>query len=189
LTMRSFAEEKRLGTLETLMSAPVSSLGLVLGKWSASLLFFSVIVLLSFCYPLLLIYAYPNQADSLGLRLIEQWLGGAVFILGFGCSFTAVGIWASVISHNQMVAGMLTFTLLTLYLSAMTFSFGETIENHTLDDLGDLINVCLGSINQGLNKAQNFAVGIIDLATLLHQLAITSFFLWITIIQVERLKH
>ena len=50
LTMRSFAEERRLGTLETMMSAPVGSVSLVFGKWSASYLFF--LLILFYLFPL-----------------------------------------------------------------------------------------------------------------------------------------
>jgi ABC-2 type transport system permease protein len=189
LTMRAFAEERRLGTMETLMSAPVGCFALVFGKWTASLVFFCIIACLCLCFPLLLWFGFPDQGQSLGFHMPEQWIGGGIFLFGFGCSFTAVGIFASSLTNNQMVAGMLTFTLLTLYLSTMAFSFGESVEYEHLNTLGDFIRICLGSLNQGLNKAQHFAVGILDLSTLIHQAIITFFFLWITSLQIERLKH
>ncbi len=189
LTMRSFAEERRLGTLETLMSAPVGCFAMVLGKWSASFVFFCLIALLSLCFPLLLWYGFPQQGESLGFTLWEQWIGGSIFLIGFGSSFTAVGIFASSLTKNQMVAGMLTFTLLTLYLATMAFSFGESIGNNNQVSFQNFLGICLGSLNQGLTKVQHFAVGVIDLATLLHQGIITLFFLWITTLQIERLKH
>jgi len=189
LTMKSFAEERRLGTLETLMSAPVGCFGLVIGKWTASLCFFCIISVLALCFPLLLWYAFPDQGQSLGFHLSEQWVGGFVFLLGFGCSFTAIGIFASSLTNNQMVAGMLTFTLITLYLSTMAFSFGENTDFQNPTNFNEFLSTCLGSLNQGLNKAQHFAVGIIDISTLLHQGIICIFFLWITSLQIERLKH
>jgi len=189
LTMRSFAEERRLGTLETLMSAPVSPLGLVLGKWTAALVFFLIICALALCFPLLLWYGFPGQALSLGFNEIEHWIGGCAFLAIFGASFSAVGIFASCITRNQMVAGMLTFTLLTLYLAVMAFTFGEDQKNSSPSELNEFIQVCLGSLNQGLNKAQHFAVGIIDLSTLLHQAVLTFLFLGLSALQVERIKH
>ena len=189
LTMRSFSEERRLGTLETLMSAPVGSFGLVVGKWMASLLFFLVISLLALCFPLLLWYAFPSQGISLGFHELEHWLGGFIFLGTFGASFTAVGIFASSLTKNQMVAGMLTFTLLTLYLAVMAFSYGEYRNDSLPVGIDEIWNVCLGSLNQGLNKAQHFAVGIIDWSTLLHQGVLAFFFLSLATIKIERLKH
>ena len=88
-----------------------------------------------------------------------------------------------------MVAGMLTFTLLTLYLAVMAFTFGEHQNISSPSDLNQFLQVGLGSLNQGLNKAQHFAVGIIDLSTLLHQAVLTFLFLGLSALQVERLKH
>jgi ABC-2 type transport system permease protein len=189
LTMRSFAEERRLGTLETLMSAPIGPFGLVLGKWMASLIFFLLICALALCFPILLWYGFPEQALSLGFNVLEHWIGGCTFLTIFGSSFTAVGIFASCLTKNQMVAGMLTFTLLTLYLAVMAFTFGEHQTNSSPSELNHFIEICLGSLNQGLNKAQHFAVGIIDLSTLLHQALLTFLFLGLAALQVERLKH
>lgn len=189
LTMRSFAEERRLGTLETMMSAPVGAMGLVLGKWTAAFCFFSLICLLALCFPLVLWLGFPEQARSLGFTIVEHWVGGCVFLLGFGASFNAVGIFASSLTKSQMVAGMLTFTLLTLYLAAMAFSFGEYGNHSEGLSLEGFFQVCLGSINQGLNKAQHFAVGVIDLSTLLHQGVIAFLFLALATLQIERLKH
>jgi len=189
LTMRSFSEERRLGTLETLMSAPVGSFGLVVGKWMASLLFFLVISLLALCFPLLLWYAFPSQGISLGFHELEHWLGGFIFLGTFGASFTAVGIFASSLTKNQMVAGMLTFTLLTLYLAVMAFSYGEYRNDSLPARIDEVWSVCLGSLNQGLNKAQHFAVGIVDWSTLLHQAVLAFFFLSLATIKIERLKH
>jgi ABC-2 type transport system permease protein len=189
LTMRTFAEERKLGTLETLMSAPVSTTGLVLGKWSASLIFFFAISALATFYPLLLWFGFPTQAESLGFTDIEKWIGGGAFLLAIGSSFTAVGIFASSLTNNQMVAGMLTFTLLTLYLSAMTLAYGEYDHLGNPSNVKEFFQTCLGSISQGLTKAQHFAVGVIDLQTLLHQVVLTFLFLSLAILKIERYHH
>ena len=62
-----------------------------------------------------------------GFDQIEHWLGGFIFLGTFGASFTAVGIFASSVTKNQMVAGMLTFILLTLYLTVMAFSLESIV--------------------------------------------------------------
>ena len=189
LTMRSFAEERRVGTLETLLSAPVNTSALVWGKWSASFLFFVLIACGAFCFPLLLWSWFPAQAQSLGFDHFEHWVGGGLFLLIFGASFTSVGIFASSITKNQMVAGMLTFTLLTLYIAVMAFSYGESSDSHLMEGPADLIRSCLGSLDDGLDKLQHFAVGVIDIGTILHQMIILLFFLSLATIQIERIKH
>ena len=123
--------------------------------------------MLAFCFPLLLWYGFPEQAVSLGFNQTEHWVGGFIFLAGFGSSFTAVGIFASSLTKNQMVAGMLTFTLLTLYLAVMAFSFGEYRDFSKPSDIEEFLQVCFGSLNQGLSKAQHFAVGVIDLGNII----------------------
>ena len=189
LTMRSFAEERRLGTLETLMSAPVGSISLVLGKWSASYLFFLIICGFAFCFPALLHFLFPEQGETLGFTQYEQWIGAWSFLMIFGASFTSVGIFASSITKNQMVAGMLSFTLLTLYLSIMAFSFGESSSLNSIDNFSDFWNACLGSFGHGLHKLQHFSVGLIDVSTIFHQLILSFLFLSLATLQVERLNH
>ena len=53
----------------------------------------------------------------------------------------------------------------------------------------DLIRSCLGSLDDGLDKLQHFAVGVIDIGTILHQMIILLFFLSLATIQIERIKH
>ncbi len=189
LTMRSFAEERRLGTLETLMSAPISSVSLVFGKWTASYLFFCFISASTFCFPLILWIWFPQQAEELGFHNLEQWIGSGIFLLTFGGSFSAIGIFSSSITKNQMVAGMLTFTLLTLYLSFMAFSYGESQNAHSIDDFATFIHSCMGSIYSGFDKLQNFSVGLLDISTILHQIIVIIYFLSLATLQIERLKH
>ncbi len=185
LTMRSFAEERRLGTLETLLSAPVSNLTVVLGKWAACYLFFVLISLAAFCFPLIVCLFFPVQASSRGFNNSEQWFGCGLYLLVFGASFSAIGIFSSSITKNQMVAGMLTFTLLTLYLSLMTISFAEATEYANGDDFSEFIFACVGSMFQGLAKMQAFSLGVIDLQTIFHQFSVLFYFLFLASLKLD----
>ena len=71
----------------------------------------------------------------------------------------------------------------------MAFSFGEYRDLTTPKGVEEFIEICLGSLNQGLNKAQHFALGIIDLSTILHQLVLCFLFLSFATLKIERLKH
>ena len=87
-----------------------------------------------------------------------------------------------------MVAGMLTFTLLTLYIALMTFSFGDSTSTEYSSKPEKLIAALFGSFNKGLIKLEQFSVGLIDISTILHQISLTIFFLILSTIQIERLN-
>jgi hypothetical protein len=88
-----------------------------------------------------------------------------------------------------MVAGMLSFTLLTLYLSIMAFSLGDSHSTESIDHFSDFWDASIGSFGNGLHKLQHFAVGLIDVGTILHQLILGFFFLSLATLQIERLNH
>ena len=100
-------------------STPISNALIVIGKWGACYVFFMLIALVAFGFPLVLIVIFPEQGFNLGFYEREVWIGNGIFITIFGASFTSIGVFASSLTKNQMVAGMLTFTLLT--------GFSETI--------------------------------------------------------------
>lgn len=189
ITMRSFAEERRLGTLETLISAPISIALLVIGKWTACFFFFLFISLLSFCFPLLLLIFFPEQGNNLGFNIISHWIGNGIFLIIFGGSFTAIGIFSSTLTKNLMVAGMLTFSLITVYLSIMTFSFGTDSSVEYSSKLDHFISCCTGSLGNGLEKLEYFSVGLIDISTILNQVVLIVFFLVLSIIKIERINN
>lgn len=189
LTMRTIAEERRLGTLETLMSAPINASAIILGKWCACYVFFLVICCGAYAYPLIILLLFPEQALSLGFNNIEHWVGGFVFLMSFGASFSAIGIYASAVTKNQMVAGMLSFSLIALYLSIMVFSYGEPVVSNNIDSLRQLFYTVGGSLNKGLDKINFFAVGIIHFPTILHQIIVVLFFLSLGTLQIEKIRH
>ena len=188
LTMRSFAEERKLGTLETLLTTPIDSGVLVIGKWSACFIFFTVICILSFIYPLILLYLYPEQGFNLGFSSPHYWVGSGLYLLLYGGSFTAIGIFSSVMTKNQMVAGMLSFTLITLYISLMSFSSKTNINNGNLDGNYHLLEQSIAPLTNGFEKLEQFTVGFVDLATIFHQIIFIMFFLVLSTIQLNRLN-
>lgn len=188
LTMRTLAEERRLGTLETLMSAPVNASSIIFGKWSASYLFFLVICLGAYAFPLTLCGIFPEQAQTLGFMVKEHWIGGIIFLMSFGASFTAIGIFSSSVTKNPMVAGMLTFSLITLYLAIMAFSYGTPSPHIDQNSPNEIINSMGGSLNNGLDKLHFFAVGVIHVPTIFHQLIVVFLFLSLATLQIERMR-
>ena len=109
LTMRSIAEERRSGTLETLMTTPVSALEVVLGKFFAAYLFYCFLWLLTLGFPWLVSLSLDSTAASRTLMDRGALLGGYSFVAVSGFLFIAVGIFSSSLTRSQFVAGMLCF--------------------------------------------------------------------------------
>ncbi|WP_438479416.1 ABC transporter permease [Oleiharenicola lentus] len=108
LTMKSFAEERRMGTLETLLTTPVSTAEVVLGKFSAAYIFYLLL------WGSTLGFHYILKIYSKDARFLESGplIGGYLFIAVSGLLFIAVGILASALTRSQAVAAVLSFSLL-----------------------------------------------------------------------------
>ena len=96
LTMRLFAEERRVGSIETLMTLPVTEVDVVTGKYFASLL--STLIMLA---PTLL---YIIPAEIFGSPDYGPIIGGFVGAVFLSAGFTAVGVFATSITKNQIIA-------------------------------------------------------------------------------------
>ena len=117
LTMKSFAEERRLGTLETLLTAPVSTTEVVLGKFSAAYLFYLIL------WGSTLGFHYILKVYARDVRFLDPGplVGGYLFIAISGLLFIALGILASALTRNQAVAGILSFTLLLGLIGGLSY--------------------------------------------------------------------
>lgn len=113
VTMKSFAEEKRLGTLETLTTHPVSDWGIIFGKFLAalSLLVFSLIPTLIYYFTIHRLGDPPGNLDT-----GATWGSYAGLIL-LGAAYVSIGLFSSVMTDNQIVALILSMSLcLAFYL-------------------------------------------------------------------------
>lgn len=108
LTMRLFAEERRLGTLELLWTYPLRDVEIVLGKYVASLVVLLVMLLPTLVFPLLLL---PTHVPVAAGSLLAGYLG--LFLLG--AAFIACGVLISSLTDSQVLAAAGTFTTLLLF--------------------------------------------------------------------------
>jgi ABC-2 type transport system permease protein len=117
LTMKSFAEERRMGTLETLLTSPVSTTEVVLGKFTAAYVFYLLLwgSTLGFHY-ILHLYAHDSRYLDSG-----PLIGGYLFIAVSGLLFISVGILASALTRSYEVAAILSFTILFTLIFGMRF--------------------------------------------------------------------
>lgn len=109
ITMRLFAEEKKLKTDELLFTSPVSANAVVLGKYLAALVFLSIMIGLTSVFPMILFH-YGAPAPELG-PILTGYLG--LFFLGG--AFLAVGLFASSLTENQIVAAVICFVVLLVF--------------------------------------------------------------------------
>jgi ABC-2 type transport system permease protein len=158
MTMRLFAEEKKLGTYELLLTSPVRIYEIVAGKYLASIILFAVMLVLTLEFPFFLFYfgttdVGPTLTTYLGLFLI-------------GATFLSVGLFWSAVTENQIIAAALTFgTLLVLYVRGWASPSAASWVQDVLS------YISLGQHFDNLTK------GVIDTRDIVYYLSLTIFML------------
>jgi ABC-2 type transport system permease protein len=171
LTMRLVAEEARTGTLELLLTSPVQDWAVVVGKYLGAVALYFVMIGLTLFYPILLVLFGGNPDWG---PIWSGYLGLALF----GMAFLAVGLFASSLTSNQMVSGVIAFVIL-LFL----FIIGQ---------LGGLVGPDVGQFLSRMSLTDRFDAftrGIIDLKDVIFYITFTAVFLFITIQVVEARRY
>lgn len=166
ITMRLFSEEFNTGSYELLLTMPVSSLNIVIGKFLAAVAFVALMLFPTLIYSLFI--------SSLGDLDWGPVIGGYLGALFLGASFSAIGLFASSITKNQIIA----------FITGMTFCFLLTLIDKMLFFLPDsLLNVFqfLGADFH----FQNISKGIIDSRDLLYFVSICFVMLYSTNLVIE----
>lgn len=166
LSMRLFAKEIELGTIELLLTAPVRDIEVVLGKYLASLGILTGMLILTLYYPLLLFWFGDPDFGP----LVSGYLG--IFLLG--AVFLSVGLFASSLTSNQAVAFVLGSGMIFVFWfigRAAYFMEGTT------RDL--LKHISLSGY------FPDFCRGVIDTGAIVYLLSITALFLFLTLRSVE----
>jgi ABC-2 type transport system permease protein len=158
LTMRSIAGERSIGTLDTLMTTPTSRVAVVLSKFAGAYCFYMLLWSLTLGFPLLTERLYPQAAESGALLQTAPLAGSFLFLALSGLLFVAIGIFASSVTRSQLVAGMLTFTLLFVVIVG-----GQQMGNIAATG-ADLTGWMEATINylQIFEHLDDFSRGIID---------------------------
>lgn len=166
LTMRLLAEERKMGTLELLLTAPVRDSEVIMGKFFGSLGILTVMLALTFYYPILLMsFGDPDMGP-----IITGYLG--LFLLG-GASL-AVGLFASSLTSNQLVAAMVAGGIIfALWFAGMAAGLLP-------EAMGDVI-----SYVSLYYHFSSFMRGVIDTRGIIYYLSITVLFLFLAIRSIE----
>jgi ABC-2 type transport system permease protein len=106
ITMRLIAEERKLGTIEMLLTAPVTEVQIVLAKFAASMCLLVLMLILSAAYPIVLaIYGDPDWGP-----IFSGYLG----LVLLGAALVGVGLLASAVTTNQIIAALLSLSVFLL---------------------------------------------------------------------------
>ncbi len=169
ITMRTFSEENRSGTLEVLLTAPIRDHELIIGKWLGSIAFLSLILLVTMCYPVILNMLVDPGIDF-GI-VISGYIG--VFLLI--CVFTSIGISISSLFSNQIAAFFATLIiLLGLWL----------ISSPT-----ELVDISFDTLIRYLDLRMHFYptlyYGILDLSDVIYFVSLTTLSLFLGTKSIE----
>ena len=169
LTMRSIADERKTGTMELLLTAPVRDWELVVGKWLGAYLFVLTIILVTWLYPILLNRLIQPGLDQ-GLML-TGYLGVALAT----AAFVAIGVVVSSLFSNQIAAFFTTLGILLLLwiISNPAQSLGQTA--------GDILRY----LSLSDHFYNTFNQGIIELADIIYYLSITTLALFLGSVSVQ----
>ena len=171
LTMGIYSEERKRGTMELLMTSPITELDIVLGKFFASLTLFAVMLLPTACY---VVYMFMHSDPTPPWRvLLAAYLG----TLLFGGALIGLGAFISSLTENQIVAGVITFGgFLLLWILQ-----GATRETSTT----------LGQVTQYLSVIghyDDFTRGVIDTSNLIFYFSFMALFLFLTVRSVDSMR-
>jgi ABC-2 type transport system permease protein len=175
ITMRSLAEERKEGTFELLLTRPLTDGQIVLGKFFACVLLvlFALIPTLVYYYSVYSLGNPPGNVDT--GAVIGSYIG--LFLLGSG--FAAIGLFASSVSRNQIIA----FTI-AVFLSYFFYS--------GFDSLSSLLSLQnLGLQNIGITAHyESVSRGVLDTRDLGYFVCLSAFFIWCTllVIKIQRQK-
>jgi ABC-2 type transport system permease protein len=166
LTMRLLAEEQKIGTIELLLTAPVRDWEVVLGKFAASMAFYLGTLALTLWYVLMLEWRGNPQPGPL--------LSGYLGIILYGAAGISIGLLASSLTSNQIVAAVVSLGVLVL----LTFL---EIGADQFSGVGSTIVGQLGLTTH----LDDFVRGVVDTSNIVYYVSLTAVFLFLTVRVLE----
>ena len=175
ITMKSFSEEFRQGTLELLLTKPINQWQLILGKYFGSLLLILLALLPTLIY-VCTIYELGKPEGNLDLGAITGSYLGLIFL---GGCYAAIGVFSSSLTENQIVS-----FILAVFLCFVSFFAFEGLANLNLLSIG-----AFGLEDLGINAHyKSISRGVIDTRDLIYFLSFIVFFLALTKFSINNKK-
>lgn len=176
ITMRSFAEEQQAGTIELLATRPVTSLQIIMGKYLASLLLLAFALLPTglYYYTVYQLGSPPGNLDSGAI------LGSYIGMFFLAGAFAAIGLFASSLSGNQIVAFLLAAFLCFFLYWGFDFLSRLPVFAGKMDDVVQMfgIDYHYNSISRGL----------VDTRDIVYFISVIALFIMMTMVSLERRK-
>ncbi|MBD3391629.1 MAG: ABC transporter permease subunit [Chitinivibrionales bacterium] len=171
ITMRIWAEEKKVKTLELLLTWPVSDLEVVIGKFLASFCFLGITILLSITVPITI--ALLGNPDEGAI------IGGYIGSLLMGAAYLSIGLWVSSLTENQIVA-----FIIGVVVTFALFMIGNPFVTMVAPAGAVPLLTYLGLGNH----FESVGRGVIDSRDIVYYLSVIGFFLFLNIRSIESRK-
>lgn len=165
ITMRSFSEEKKAGTIEVLTTKPLTDMQIIMGKYLAGV----VLVLFSLLPTILYVYTIYELGTPTGNLDMGGIIGSYIGLFMLASSFVAIGLFASAISDNQIVA-----FILSMFLCYTFYNLFDLLANFNLLGTWDSVVASLGISAH----YQSISRGVIDSRDLMYFISLNIGFIW-----------
>ncbi len=175
ITMRSFAEEKKSGTIELLLTRPLSDLQIVLAKYFAGI----VLVIFSIIPTLIYYFAIYRLGSPTGNIDIGATNGSYIGIIFLASSFVAIGLFASSITDNQVIS-----FIISIFLCFIAYQGFDSFSNLQLFSGIDNIIADLGISQHYLSMSR----GVIDTRDVIYFIGVSAIFILMTRTSLESRK-
>jgi ABC-2 type transport system permease protein len=170
LTMGVYAEERRRGTIELLMTSPVTEVEIVLGKFLASMTLYLLMLLPTASY---MIFVFMKSEPTAPWRMLVAGYGGALLL---GASLLAMGSFISSLTENQLIAGALTFTASLLIFVLHLVRGGDG----GFEQVVSYLSV--------MRHSEDFTRGIVDTSSLIYYVSFIVLFIFLTVRSVDSMR-
>jgi ABC-2 type transport system permease protein len=171
LTMGVYAEERKRGTMELLMTSPITELQVVVGKFLASLTLFAIMLLPTALYVFYL--CFHSQPRSPLAVVLTGYLGALLL----GASLLAIGSFISSLTESQLIAVVLSFgAILILWVLDFAVRGSDSVAGQVLQ----YISV--------IHHYDDFTHGIIDTSSLIYYISVPILFLFLTVRSVDSIR-
>ena len=172
LTMKSFSEERKIKTEQLTLTAPVSLISMVLGKFLASMsVFFGALTVSSLSF--LFLYPYASVKTAV-------LLGNYVALLLVGMTFISIGLFVSSLTENQLSAAVGTIAIILAFLAVGVINV-LLPSSYFLRYIFDFLSI--------FTRFQAFTNGYFDLSSVVYYLSISAMFLYLTVRVYDRRRH
>jgi len=166
ITMRTYAEEKRSGTIELLLTSPLTDFQIIMGKFIGAVALYALMLAVTLPHMgILFIYGNPEWKP-----IVSGYLG----LLLMGASFISIGLLISSLTKNQIVAGMVTFAV---FLMLWIITWIGSFSGPTVDQLTQYLSI--------IDHLDDFSKGVLDTKHLIYYVSFITFGLFLTAKSVD----